>query len=213
MQNWIVNWMILDWRFESEKRTKKNDIWKRKLVFISKNLTISQEKIHSIGIQMTSGNTEFNGEFNDTRLKIQIEVKMEEKNKEKRHWEGKVCGNYKKFHNFTRTNSLNSNSNDTKKCRIQPWIQRYSIEDANRSENCRKKQRKKTLGTESLSWLQKIWQFSKRKFAEFEFKWHGQMQNPKMNLAILDWRFKSKWNWEKKAKNKDIWKRKFVLIT
>ena len=57
---------------------------------------------------MTGGDAE----FNEIRLKIQIEAKIGEKNKEIRHLEDKICKNYKKFDNFTRENSLNSNSND-----------------------------------------------------------------------------------------------------
>ena len=67
---------------------------------------------------MTLTNAELNGQFNDIRLKIQIEAKIPEENKQKRHLEGKICLNYTKFHNFTTESSLNSNSNDTDKCRI-----------------------------------------------------------------------------------------------
>ena len=84
-------------------------------------------------------------------------MKIAEENKEKRHLEEKICLNYRKFDKFTRENSLNENSNDTKKCAIQ----RYSIEDENQCENRRKKQRKKIFGRENLEELQ---QFNKRKF-------------------------------------------------
>ena len=68
---------------------------------------------------MTSGNAELNGEFNDIRLKIETEAKIGEKKKKTRQLEEKICLNCKKFDNFTRKNSLNSNSNDTDKCRIE----------------------------------------------------------------------------------------------
>ena len=156
---------------------------------------------------MTSGNTEFNAEFNDTRLKIEIEVKIGEKKEIKNtfwrenleqlqkiwhfhlrkftefefKWQGQMqnstlnstiydwrCkSNWKsgkktekdiwkrKFRritqNLTRENSLNFNSNDTEKCRIERWIYWYSIEDWNRSENRVKRQRKKTFRRENLS--------------------------------------------------------------
>ena len=68
---------------------------------------------------MTPTNAVFNGKFNDMPLKVHVEAKIAEKQKTKRHFEGKICLNYTKFHNFTRENSLNQNSNDTDKCRIQ----------------------------------------------------------------------------------------------
>ena len=101
------------------EKTKKKDIWKKKFLLIVKNLTISQEKIHSIQIQITGRNAELNGEFNDIRLKIEIEAKIGEKKKKTRQLEEKICLNYEKFSNFTRENSLNSNSNDKWKCRIE----------------------------------------------------------------------------------------------
>ena len=64
-------------------------------------------------------NVELNGEFNDIRLKIQIEVKIAEQKKQKGHLQEKICLNHTKFHNFTRENLLNENSNDTNKCRIE----------------------------------------------------------------------------------------------
>ena len=69
-------------------------------------------------IQMTSTNVQFYGEFNEIRLKIEIETKIGEKNKQTPHLEEKICLNYKKFHNFTKENSLNENLNDTDKLRI-----------------------------------------------------------------------------------------------
>ena len=86
---------------------------------MTKSLTIYQEKSYSMRIQITSTNAQLNDEFNDGRLKIQIEAKFAEEKKQKRHLEGKIFLNYKKFHYFTRENLLNSNSNDTDKCRIQ----------------------------------------------------------------------------------------------
>ena len=70
-------------------------------------------------IQITPTNAKFNGKFNDMPLKIHVEAKIAEKNKQKRHLEGKICLNYRKFHNFRRENSLNQNSNHTDKCRIE----------------------------------------------------------------------------------------------
>ena len=68
---------------------------------------------------MTPTNAELNGEFNDMPLKIHIEVKTAEQKKQKRHLQEKICLNHTKFSNFTRENSLNQNSNDTDKCRIE----------------------------------------------------------------------------------------------
>ena len=78
-------------------------------MLITKNFTISQEKIHSIRIEITSTKAEFNGEFNEIPLKIEIETKITEENKQTAHFEGNICPNYTKSHNFTRENSLNQN--------------------------------------------------------------------------------------------------------
>ena len=86
---------------------------------MTENLIISQEKIQSIPIEMTPRNAELNGEFNDIRLKIHIEPKIGETKKKTRHLEEKICLYYRKFDNFRRENSLNWNSNDTDKSRIQ----------------------------------------------------------------------------------------------
>ena len=69
-----------------EKRNKR-DIWKRKFLLITQNFTISKEKIHSIQIQITEANVEFNDEFNDICLKIEIKAKIGE---QKRHLQGKI---------------------------------------------------------------------------------------------------------------------------
>ena len=89
---------------------------------------------------------------------------MSEEKKQKRHLQEKICLNYRKFHNFTRENSLNQNSNDTDKCRIQWCIQRYSSEHSNRSENRRKKRH---LGGQIC---QNDKKFDKIKFTQFELK-------------------------------------------
>ena len=68
---------------------------------------------------MTPTNAELNGEYNEIRLKIEIEMKIAQENRQSAYLEGKICLNYKKFHNFTRENLLNENSNDTDKYRIQ----------------------------------------------------------------------------------------------
>ena len=68
---------------------------------------------------MTPTNAELNAQFNEIRLKIQIEAKISEEKKQKRYLQEKICLNYTKFSNFTRENSLNQNSNDTDKCRIE----------------------------------------------------------------------------------------------
>ena len=70
-------------------------------------------------IQMTPTNAEFNGEFNHIRLRIQIETRMSDEKKQKTRLQEKICLTHTKFSNFIRENSLNSNSNDTDKCRIQ----------------------------------------------------------------------------------------------
>ena len=109
----MVNSTKFDSRFKSkrksQKKRNKKDISNRKFRSIAKNFTILQGKIHSIRIQMTSTNAEFNGEFNDIPLKIQLETKITEHNKQKAHLEEKICLNYTKFHNFTRATSLNQN--------------------------------------------------------------------------------------------------------
>ena len=58
---------------------------------------------------MTSTNAEFNGQSNDIRLKIAIEAKISEEKKQKRHLQEKIYFYYRKFHNFTRKNSINRN--------------------------------------------------------------------------------------------------------
>ena len=100
---------------------------------------------------MTPTNTEFNGKFNDIPLEIEIETKISEENKQEKHLQEKISLNNAKFHNLTRENSLNEDSNDTDKYRIQWWIQRYSIEDSNRNENVRKKETKTTFARQNLS--------------------------------------------------------------
>ena len=133
------------------EKTKKQHIWKAKFLLITKNFTIFQEKIHSITIEMTSTNAQFSSEFNEIRLNIEIEAKIGEKGKQEAHLEGKICLNYKKFHNFTRESSLNQNSNDIEKCRIEWWIQRYCSKDRNRNENWRTKETKETNERQNLS--------------------------------------------------------------
>ena len=123
MQNLMINSTIFNWKFKSkrksQKKTNKQHIWKRKFVVITKNFTISQEKVYSTRIQMTPTNAELNAQFNEIQLTIQIEAKISEEKKQKRYSEVKICLNYTKFHNFTRVSSMNSNSNDTEKCRIE----------------------------------------------------------------------------------------------
>ena len=80
MQNLMMDFTKFHWRCKSEKN-------KRRTIFKTENLTISQEKIHWIGIQMTGRNAEFNRDFNWIRLKIEIEAKVEEK----KHLEEKIC--------------------------------------------------------------------------------------------------------------------------
>ena len=52
---------------------------------MTKKIQISQEKIHSIRIQMSQKNAEFNGELKRNRLKMQIKPKIAEKKKQKRY--------------------------------------------------------------------------------------------------------------------------------
>ena len=150
-----INSTIFDWRLKSKRKSQKKwnkrDIWKWKFVSITQNLTFYQKKISSITISVTSTKAELNGELNGIWLNIQIEAKIAKENKQKRHLGVKICLNHTKFHNFTRYNSLNWNSNDTHKCRIEWWVWRYSVEDSNRSDNTRRKERKKTFGRENLS--------------------------------------------------------------
>ena len=154
----MVNSIKFNWGLKSKrklgKKRKKTDIWKRKFRRITKNFGIWQEKIHWIQIEITRRAVEFNGEFNQIQLRIEIEAKIGEKTKENRHLEDKIQKSYKKFDNFWIENSLNSNLNDSEKCRIE----RYSIEDSHRTENRRKKETKKTFGRQNLSKWQKIWQ-------------------------------------------------------
>ena len=58
---------------------------------------------------MTPTNAELNGEFNDIRLKFEIEPKIAQEKKQKAQFEEKICLYYRKFDNFRRKNSLNSN--------------------------------------------------------------------------------------------------------
>ena len=91
---------------------------------------------------MTPKNAQFSGQFNEIPLKIHTEAKIAEEKKQKRHFLAKISKNYRKFSNFTRENSRNSNSNDTDKCTIE----RYWIEGENRSEN---RTEKTTFGREN----------------------------------------------------------------
>ena len=50
---------------------------------MTENLIISQEKIHSIRIQMTPTNAEFNDEVNEIRLTMQIETENRRKKERK----------------------------------------------------------------------------------------------------------------------------------
>ena len=59
---------------------------------------------------------------------------------------------------------------------------------------------KKAFERENLQNFDKISQFEKRKFAQFRFKWQLKIQNLRMNSKKFDWRFKSKWKWQKKRK-------------
>ena len=70
-------------------------------------------------IQITSTNAELNDKLNEIRFKIQIEGKISQQNKQKTRLQEKICVNSTKFHNFKTENSLNSNSNDTDKCKIE----------------------------------------------------------------------------------------------
>ena len=101
---------------------------------------------------MTLTNAELNGEFNELGLNIQVEAKTSEEHKQKGHLREKICLYYTKFDNFTRENSLNSNSNHRGKCRIQWWIQRYLFGDWNHGENRRTKE---TFARENLEELHK----------------------------------------------------------
>ena len=60
---------------------------------------------------MTPTNAELNGEFKELGLNIQVEAKTSEDQKQNGHFQEKICLYYTKFDNFTRENSLNSNSN------------------------------------------------------------------------------------------------------
>ena len=128
---------------------------------------------------------------------------MEEK--KKRHIKEKICQNYQKNHQSDKRQFIEFNR---WKCRIQ----RYSIE---RFTSNRKSEKKRTFGRENLEELQKNWQFDNRKFSEFKFKSQGggEMHNSMVNSAKFGWRCKSKRKSHKKRNKKDIWKRKFVLIT
>ena len=76
-----------DWKdlFISTQRHRSKNCWRRrnpikwKFPQYEENFTSFQEKIHSLRIEMTTTNAQFNGQFNRSRLKIQIEVKTEEK--------------------------------------------------------------------------------------------------------------------------------------
>ena len=178
----------------------------RKFVKITKKTSIWQETIHWIRQVEVKNSKIFNWRFTSNR-------KSEKKKKQKRHLQEKIYKNDQKIENLRTENSLNSNSNHREKRRIQWWIQRYSIEDANRSENWRKKETKKTFGRENFEELHEIWQFQKRKFTQFQFKSQGEMQNSMVNLTIFHWRCKSKRKSEKKRNKKHICKRKFRRIT
>ena len=84
-----------------ENGRKNNDISKRKFSKSTQNFTILHDNIHSIRSEITGENAQFQNEFNEIRLKIQIEVKIGEK---RRHFRDQI---WRKFHNFTRQNSLN----------------------------------------------------------------------------------------------------------
>ena len=71
----------------------------KKSTFERENPTIWQEKIRSIGIQLTSGNADFQGKLNGIRLEIQIEVRMGGK---QRHLKEKICEILTKFQVSTR---------------------------------------------------------------------------------------------------------------
>ena len=93
----------------------------KKLTFERENWE-NLEKIRSIGIQLTSGNADFQGKLNGIRLEIQIEVRMGGK---QRHLKEKICEILTKFQKFQPENSFNEISNRRRKFRIQ----RNSIED------------------------------------------------------------------------------------
>ena len=129
---------------------------------------------------MTSTNAEFNGQSNDIRLKIQIEAKIAEEKKQKHNYfEEKICFYYRKFHNFTRKNSLNRNWNDTDKCRIDWWIQRYLFWRFKSKQNWH-------LEEKIFEKWQKNWPFEKKKFTEFK------SQREIQNSTIFVGRFKLK---------------------
>ena len=95
MQNLVMSSTIFDRSLKSkeksQKKRNKRDICKWKIVVITENLTILQEKIHWIEIQMTPINAELNGEFNDIGLKIEIEAKISEENKQKTFARENLC--------------------------------------------------------------------------------------------------------------------------
>ena len=80
MENLKMNSRKIRLRIQIEmkmgEKKNKNDIKKRKFGKFTQNFTSLEEKIPTIGIQMTGENAEFQCEFEQ---KIQIEVKMREK--------------------------------------------------------------------------------------------------------------------------------------
>ena len=75
-------------QIELQKKRNKKDIQEK---------ICHQRQFYKIYQRMTPTNAEFNREFNDIRLKIQIEAKISEEKKQKRHFEEKICPNYKNF--------------------------------------------------------------------------------------------------------------------
>ena len=105
---------------------------------VTKNLTLSEEKIRWIGSEIPGENGEFHIQFNEIWLKIQIEVKIGEI-KRKRHLKQKIGKIFTKFQNFQAQNSLSEIVQRSRKFRIWERIKRNLIEYSNRSQNGRKK--------------------------------------------------------------------------
>ena len=116
------------WEFYKERFTESDLKWKEKM----QNSNVNSTKF-------------------DWRFKWKW--KWEKREKKKVDLKEKIYITWRKFHNFTKENSLNQIWNEKRKCRICRWIQRNSIEDSNQTENGRKEEEKNN------TW--------KRKFAKF----------------------------------------------